>query len=156
IAEGPGYFTRCSFVMNEGLALLRLGDGSTSLVSCVFRNNDYALVSDGGEILNCTFVKNLGSISLLRPLQIRNTVIAFNDDAIHCMYSFGTTASCCDIFDNGSRDWAECLAGQGSINGNFSADPLFCDPQAGNLTLSAASPCAFQPGQCGLIGALPV
>ena len=51
-----------------------------------------------------------------------------------------------------------CLVAQDTIDGNFSADPLFCNPDAGDFTLAADSPCL--PGQhphgddCGLIGAL--
>ena len=40
---------------------------------------------------------------------------------------------------------------------NFSADPLFCDPDNGDFTIRSNSPCA-PPGVtgCGLIGALGV
>ena len=44
------------------------------------------------------------------------------------------------------------------IQGNFSADPLFCNAGAGDYTLAEASPCAPEnsPAECGLIGAFPV
>jgi len=42
------------------------------------------------------------------------------------------------------------------IDGNFSADPLFCvPPPEGVYTLQPGSPCG-PDGPCGLIGALPV
>jgi hypothetical protein len=41
------------------------------------------------------------------------------------------------------------------MNGNISADPLFCAPAAGNLFLNSSSPCLNAPG-CGLLGALPM
>jgi hypothetical protein len=76
--------------------------------------------------------------------------------------------SCCDFFGNAGGDWIGCgIEGQHGINGNFSADPLFCGPMDGStpmivsdasaLTLHADSPCL--PGNhpdgedCGLIGA---
>ncbi len=41
------------------------------------------------------------------------------------------------------------------MQGNISADPLFCDPAAGDLRLQEGSPCA--PGtECDLMGAWPV
>jgi hypothetical protein len=42
-------------------------------------------------------------------------------------------------------------------NGNFSADPLFCDLVGGDVGLSSDSPCAPEhSGGCDLIGALGV
>ena len=66
--------------------------------------------------------------------------------------------SCSDVFGNTDGDWVGCLSGQGTLNGNFSADPLFCNRSEYDLTLAAYSPCL--PGNhpagwdCGLIGAL--
>jgi hypothetical protein len=64
---------------------------------------------------------------------------------------------CTNVFGNEFGDWVDCLAGFDGVNGNFSADPFFCDPDNGDFTLSAQSPCL--PGNhpdgvdCGLIGA---
>jgi hypothetical protein len=64
---------------------------------------------------------------------------------------------CTDIFGNADGDWVGEISGQLGVNGNFSANPLFCDLEAGALDLRADSPCL--PGQhpegydCGLIGA---
>ncbi len=44
----------------------------------------------------------------------------------------------------------------GGVNSNISVDPLFCDPENGDYTLSANSPCAPRNSPCGLIGALGV
>jgi hypothetical protein len=42
------------------------------------------------------------------------------------------------------------LAGQESINGNISQDPLFCDPEADDYTLQEGSPCYTPlPEGCG-------
>ncbi|RPJ41534.1 MAG: hypothetical protein EHM19_11710 [Candidatus Latescibacterota bacterium] len=51
-----------------------------------------------------------------------------------------------------------CIREQYGVNGNFSADPLFCDAPLGDFTLAATSPCL--PGHhpdgddCDLVGAL--
>jgi len=53
----------------------------------------------------------------------------------------------------GTLDWTGCIAGQGGVNGNFSADPRFCDLLGGDLRLRSTSPCLDAPG-CGLVGTL--
>ncbi|MBZ0267813.1 hypothetical protein K8I85_06630 [bacterium] len=78
-------------------------------------------------------------------------------EAVHCEEEWTVSIACCDIFGNQGGDWTGCIADQFGINGNFSADPLFCDPDNGDFTIQSISPCA-PPGVtgCGLIGALPV
>ncbi len=88
------------------------------------------------------------------------TIIAFSieEEAVCCGAGSSVISTCCDIYGNEGGDWVGCIAGQDSINGNFSADPLFCDPANSDFTLDIASPCL--PGNhpngedCGLIGAL--
>ena len=65
------------------------------------------------------------------------------------------TLSCSDVFGNQGGDWVGGIAGQFGVEGNFSADPLFCDPDGGVYTLSSASPCLPAHNECGvLVGAL--
>jgi hypothetical protein len=67
------------------------------------------------------------------------------------------TVSCCDVFNNENGNYVG-LEDQTGINGNFSADPIFCNVASGEYTLHKQSPCL--PGNhpngedCGLIGAL--
>jgi len=62
---------------------------------------------------------------------------------------------CNDCWDNTGADYS---IGLDPAPSNFSADPLFCDREAGDFTLNSCSPCL--PGNhplgydCGLIGAL--
>jgi hypothetical protein len=83
---------------------------------------------------------------------------ALRGEGIYCDEVSTATISCTDIFGNAGGDWVGSIAPQGNINGNFSADPLFCDPDADDFTLHSDSPCL--PGNhptgedCGLIGAL--
>ncbi len=74
---------------------------------------------------------------------ITHTVIAFNEKrAVECYDSAPPDVTCSDFYGNSEGDWVGCVSGQGSLAGNFSADPLFCDPSMGDLTLRAGSPCA--------------
>ncbi len=61
------------------------------------------------------------------------------------------TLSCNDIWNNG-EDTLDCPAG----TDDFSADPMFCDPETGDYGIPLESPCAAanSPGDCGRVGAL--
>jgi hypothetical protein len=91
----------------------------------------------------------------------------------HCILAFHNSArliqcdggpevveiSCSDSYGNAAGDWTDwCVEAQAGLNGNFSADPLFCDGENGDLTLDGDSPCLpdHHPEgyPCGLIGAL--
>jgi hypothetical protein len=90
---------------------------------------------------------------------IQNCIIAFGPEGEAVRCEEGTaTLSCCDIYANIEGDWVGCIAAQQGMNGNFSANPLFCDTSNGDFTIRASSPCApgNSPPGCGLIGALPV
>lgn len=63
---------------------------------------------------------------------------------------------CNDVWDNAGANWTGIPDPTG-VDGNFSADPLFCQPALDDYTLADASPC--RPGQhpdgadCGFVGA---
>jgi hypothetical protein len=120
-------------------------------------------------ITGCTFVANSGRDGTIVPrfetghspiVRLDHTIIAFNliGPAIDLLGD-GSTAllACCDLFGNAGGDWVARIAWQANTKGNFSADPLFCDPEAGDFTLQSDSPCG-PPGVtgCGLVGALGV
>jgi hypothetical protein len=126
-------------------------------------------VSAGGhsQFLSCTFAMNSASTTGA-SLYIRTTgqarfdkgIIAFSSDvqAVSCGTGASVLLTCSDLFGNFGGDWTGCAAGQGSGNGNLTADPLFCNRVLGNFQLDADSPCApdHSPGKCDLIGALGV
>jgi len=56
-------------------------------------------------------------------------------------FLFGPTLTCCDLFGNVGGDWTGYIADQLGVDGNFSADPLFCDTAGVDLTLEECSPC---------------
>jgi hypothetical protein len=65
----------------------------------------------------------------------------------------------CDLYGNAGGDWVGYEASQQGSNGNFRADPGFCDLAAGNVALCADSWCLAgtlpngqSHGQIGAIG----
>ena len=124
-----------------------LGSTSATLTNATFYDN----VSASGSGLYCTEQSSA---------TLTNCIIAFGGEsssAVECGGTGSVTLSCSDVYGNGGGDWVDCIAGQGTVNGNFSADPLFCCAELGDLTLDADSPCVpgNHPGGngCGLIGA---
>jgi hypothetical protein len=64
---------------------------------------------------------------------------------------------CTNLFGNSNGDWVGNLADYNGINGNFSANPLFCNPPMGDYHIINLSPCSPPNNSCGqLIGALGV
>ncbi|MFH1893549.1 MAG: hypothetical protein ABIK83_12815 [Candidatus Zixiibacteriota bacterium] len=57
---------------------------------------------------------------------------------------------CCDVYGNIGGDYAGSLIGQETLNGNFSLDPLFCDPDEHNFRLEFESPCTEANSSCGI------
>lgn len=80
---------------------------------------------------------------------VENTIIAFSTLG-PAMQGPGLF-SCTDIFGNSGGDWPE--PSQIGVNGNFSANPRFCNLPGGDVSLAADSPCLAAPG-CGLVGAV--
>jgi hypothetical protein len=115
-------------------------------------------------ISECTFFGNAASdagggiaaYNVAEPT-IENTIISFSTDG-EAVYCTSTPALvCCDMFGNEGGDWVGCIADQFDVNDNFSEDPLFCNPNAGDFSIGANSPCAPENNPaCGLVGALPV
>lgn len=85
--------------------------------------------------------------------EFKRSIIAFNDGASVFCSTFGDAVfTCSDIHGNTAGDWVDCIADQAEIDGNFSADPLFCWAAGGDCHLSSESPCLDAPG-CGQVGA---
>ncbi len=147
-------------------------DCSPDIIGCVFDGNT---ANEGGglhchdwsspSITNATFYGNDASSGSAVHVYwqshptFENSIMAFNtgDEAVACGELADAMLTCCDVFGNPGGDWVGCIAGQNGVNGNFSADPLFCDPAVGDLTIANVSPCAPPNNDCGvLIGALGV
>ncbi len=144
-------FTNCVFVANTaafGAAINCYENAAPDLTSCTVVRNT-AVNFDGGAIMGF----ESSTPTLL------NSIISFSErgGAVQCQSGSAATLVCTDVYGNSGGNWVGCIGGQANLNGNFSADPLFCDPEAGDFTIPSDSPCA-PPGVtgCGLIGALPV
>ncbi len=169
----------CVFENNEGGSYggaVFMAQSAPQIEGCLFVGNQagsyggaVAMQYSGGIIENSTFFDNSlingtsgGGIFYLESAnpQISNSILAFSGqgEAVYCYNgSNSPSLSCTDIFGNVGGDWNGCIAAQAGLNGNFSEDPLFCDPDFSNFRLTENSPCAPANNACGeLIGALPV
>jgi hypothetical protein len=157
----------CIFSSNPGSAILCGFRSSARATNCSFYGNGRALyVDEQGEawVTGCTIASNSGAgggvisglwLSLVR---INRSVIAFNSgNSVGCNSST-ILVECSDIYGNGG-DYVSCISGLNGIDGNFSADPEFCNLTNRDFGLREHSPCL--PGNhpdgadCGLIGAFP-
>lgn len=85
-----------------------------------------------------------------------NTILCFSDvRSVICTGGSTATMSCTDIYGNVGGDWTGSIADQYGVNGNISADPLFCGVGT-PFGLHENSPCAPAQSACGLIGRWPV
>jgi predicted outer membrane repeat protein len=172
-------FTNCIFAGNygisEGGALTCAYSSSPTLENCVFAGNRagwsagvFCGVLSAPVFVSCTFYGNRAyhyggafyCMEMSTPI-LERTVIAYcpEGEAIWCQDEWSVpTLTCCDIYGNAGGDWTGLIADQLGTNGNFSADPRFCDAPGGNLTLEDCSPClpGYHPDgyDCGgVIGA---
>jgi len=142
-------FSHCVFAGNSaglGGAIAAGWFANVSAVSCTFYANE-ATMADGGSAL---FVSDLGSGHLV------NCIVAFGVGPFAIQsWSGPLQLECCDLYGNEGGDYVQGAAGQLGVNGNISADPLFCDPARLDLSIAEDSPCA-PGGECGLMGALSI
>jgi predicted outer membrane repeat protein len=171
--DGGGTVTDAIFIGNEAGYV---GGGARSRFGGVFERvafidnwgwEDGGGVSCGGtsEFRNCTFAGNCSqwggtAIGCGGTPVFDRVIIAdgqWSAGSVHCGGSCYPEFECSNIFGNEGGDWLGCIADQFGINGNFSADPMFCDPDDDNFMLDVTSPCAPDNNSCGvLIGAYPV
>jgi hypothetical protein len=127
---------------------LRCREGSNPvLISCTF---SYGYALDEGSVVSladgCNPIFERCIISFCRGGR------AFSPEGVGDI----PLLRCCDLFGNESGDWTGLIADQATGGGNISADPLYCDPGAGNLQLRIASPCGGYSSACGSMGAWSV
>ena len=142
-------FRRCVFVRNE---------------ATLFAGGLQGLFCDDLVLEDCTFFENRARYAACvdswdSTVRIVRSILAFSRGgrSTLCEGSGTFVLTCTDIFGGEAVEWSGCVAEQLGEEGNFSADPLFCDPENFDFTLSAGSPCL--PGHhpdgadCGTIGA---
>ena len=153
--------TGCAFERNsasycEGAAVAVLdyySGGVTAAVSisgCTFVGNGICEYDYGGSTL---------CLATSGDVTIENTIVAFGTaGGAFCPTTATMSLSCCNIYGNEGGDWTGPVEGQLGVNGNISADPLFCDTLGGDYRLETCSPClpGYHPDgyDCGdVIGA---
>lgn len=129
--------TDCTFVGNysDNAGTVYCLGGSPVISRCTFYGNS---ARDGGSGIAIE-----ATVSFTAP-RIDCTIIASGSSgrgAVDCDEWSHPVFTCCDIYGNVGGDWNGYVASQNGVNGNFSADPRFCDAPHGNLTLESCSPC---------------
>ena len=148
------------------------GDGSGAISGSTFTGNTsprgggiYTQFTDV-TVSDCTLVSNSAEVVgsgvyvAYAQAELERVIVAFGEGAaaVACADAEDIPVLvCCDIYGNADGDWVDCIADQLGADGNIAADPLFCDPAAGDFTLRDDSPCAAENSSgCGLIGAWPI
>jgi hypothetical protein len=87
---------------------------------------------------------------------VDHNIVACNQSGtgLSCNWDCAPTLLCNDIWGNCKGNYAGACADQTGINGNISADPIFCSLPGGIYALASASPALNQ--DCGFMGALSV
>jgi hypothetical protein len=168
----------CFIASNHGVRGGGIVTSGSEIEGCVILQNDsfylYLWEGIGGGAYcfgppslfrNCTFWRNRAEVTGGAvyvedegSVTLENCIIAetVTSDAVACGQASSASLTCCDLYGNEGGDWIGCLAGLKGVDGNFSADPRFCQPIAWDFSLHSASPClpgAHPHGEdCGLIG----
>ncbi len=142
---------------------LHVANGALPTIeNCIFSDNTAAnggaVSASGSAVLLewCTFygndAVNGAALAALASSSVtaRNSIVANSLTAgpAYCESAADEVVlECSNVVGNLGGDWTGCLSGQQNNIGNFSLDPLFCDPPAGDLGLLGGSPCAagFHP-----------
>jgi len=168
LIQSNSSFTNCSFVNNYSKGVyhddttysggtIACVESSPSFYNCTFFNNNTGL--DDDNVVGTVFKYENFDDPIDSPTTFENCIIAFNNGVPVRFYPETDSIQflCTNIYGNISGDWMGCIADQAGTNGNFSADPIFCDTAAGNYHLSLLSHCRAAYNSCGvLIGALDV
>lgn len=100
----------------------------------------------------------LAAIGLAQMTVDRSLIVGqTSGGAAHCGGAGTIDLTCTDVWNNAAGDFTGCLAGQAGVNGNFSADPLFCDAGGGDygLTLPDSPALAANNGCFAELGSEP-
>ncbi len=143
-------------------------DSAPSFKRCVVADNEAryggaVAAADGAEPAlrystvdrNSSTEQGAGFYCRGTSLELDHTIVSFHPQtAFVCLDDARPNLSACNVYGNVGGDWVGELVGQIGNNGNFSADPLFCDID--DRHLHDDSPCAPKQSGTGLVGALGV
>jgi hypothetical protein len=91
-------------------------------------------------------------LCLESALDIERCIVALNEvgAGLWADAASSPSVSCSDFYANPDGNYGGLLGDQTGLNGNISADPLFCDAAAGDYGLEAGSPCLPSGNGCGV------
>ena len=142
---------RTEFVYVTVVGNTTLGRGGALVANDCMPSLSHCTLHGNGDLGGAIWILNGASPT------VSNSIISENPSGAVDCNGGSISFVCTDIFGNAGGDWTGCIAGQNGTNGNFRSDPLYCDANGRDFSISSASPCS--PGEnpgCGLIGAWPV
>ena len=153
----------CQFRNNVSGAVVSagIGGGNFILTNCLFVGNSDGAVTARGRfsmiaVINCTFFQNSASKGGGAIQVTGNTDESASEVNVHNSTMWGNTPVQLSVSGLGDNDiyvnYSNVEGGEGGVligvggalhwgGGNIDADPLFVDPDNGDLQLSADSPC---------------
>jgi len=170
ISQSAPVLRRCQFIDNV-VEMIFSGSSGILIEDCLFQGNEAgiwggALVlmspNEGDLVVRgCTLVDNSAVYSGSAvfsgnecPFSLENCIVVGNRES-EALYILDAPAyvalTCCNVFGNGDGDYGGTLVDQTGLNGNISLTPIFCDPAAGDFSLSADSPCLPDHNECGVL-----
>jgi Disaggregatase related len=176
---GPGYWDGSEVqIMNSTLdsnsGRFQVSFTEVDVINSLYRNNAYplAFLQDGNygslEVNSCNVVNNYsdgiyfaptGGYDIRNRNGIRNTLVSNNTGRglnVAGYYSDSVHFECSNVYANAAGNYVG-IPDQTGINGNISADPLFCDTANGDFRIAKQSPCAPLNNSCGVqIGAFGI
>ncbi len=127
---------------------LRAWDSSPAIETCTFSGNG---APDGGALK----IENNGTASIVLCILSFST----QGEAVSVDATSIAAPSCCLVWQNAGGDWVGGLTGMSGVDGNFGADPGFCDAAGEDFHVCSDSwvLAGRHPwcGPAGLVGALP-
>ncbi len=152
------YVEGCRFIGNNAAqGVVGVSESSVTFRNSWFSNpssyydTDLWVWSGDVELIGCTFGPSGQQLTVLPGASVSLNRCAFGAPAdIRVDAAPSVVSVTCSVF-HGSGGELAAFIGQ---DGNLSADPLFCDPDAEDFRLQWGSPCLpAQSGDCGTIGA---
>ena len=138
---------RCLFTNNAGgSSTLRLQDTPGWIADCTFWGN---------QAPQTIFLRAWTSFLFDWAGLLERVIIepGAATEVVHCEDDPHPFAIHCSDLVGG---WMGCAADWLGVEGNIDADPMFCDPAAGDFALHASSPCCEINSGCGTMGAYDV
>ena len=156
-----GGVSRCLFEHNQ--TAVTAGPGYTTVSHCTFHDNSYfSLWADGQRdaiarvsFQWCTVYHEWGLFAdQWSQVVVEHCILDHGQKAFTCWENSEYIVACTDSHGNTAPNWPPCVAQYEHTNGNLSVPPMFCDPDHGDFTLNADSPCAPpHAGDCWYMGA---